>query len=996
MDTAKPYEIILDLYPLTVQSWIRQRRTHRHSSLFGSPPTEGATNEEEIYAEDSTSQVGQEPDGDETVRYTEFQGETGSRVSHVSSANEIMRDAEETFRRRVILQLLRNMDLYNLSITNISDQGITVEGGFAFLTDAPELRINLDDVSEEEMKNYRDQYPAPFTKSTNNRNPRYVRSSPRGNAYRGITENHGRGNRTSFFNARKNEKKETTPPDNGTGGGNSGPPEEPPDSEPSEPSDQGSDDGNESEPDPTPRNNKERSKTPAAFGQQRYRSEDQNYDTKEVFAYDPTARTEEEILRASFQRYEQMITFYLHGPATNLNNAAQKALLSNIGRPPKYNGKGDYVVFDEWISSVIQWMNVADQCGPQTRWSKSKNAHILTSVDMTRTNTLGTLLEKDALFWFREEVQRIPDGFSANADPMAYRWTFMQVINGLYRRFVHEASIATVADRFYEVQYSNEKGIKGVFSELKRYASCMPSPPDLYTFKRRIFEIIPEAMCEDLTKVHRVTAETSNVNAIMQAALECERGDKAHSYYNIRRRESTLRTARKTNVNVLPYQRRSNSPKRLQIVDRRRYSVKAHNPSKVDEAMRSRLKPKTTSYSNQPQSQKNVVCYGCGKPGHFKGDPECEHSKGKSKIDPSKGQSKPRMFRVAEEVIQDGERLFRLEEVESDSEESNDRSDDEIWARYEQDNNDSIEPATAEEPDPWGGSQYDSDAADEPYSNDSSQAENMAHMRDWDSFTEFWSERLAAMATTESPESDNESNSDADLPSVSKSQEIHTLNINEYLRTMKPTDDGGFKATLEATKTKSKRTGTRPTRTAQENRCLAAFVEIQGVRAFVLFDSGSTADAISPEFAQVSHLKVFQLENPVSLQLGTKGSRSKINYGCISQYRLDGGKDFTVTGKDYFDIANIDRYDAIMGTVFMRKHGIALDFEHDVIRVRGKPIPTLTEGEEVGELARRYAKTVYTKIHFKDGEEVPVKPRPKKYGVANSPVDDSKSKEESH
>ncbi|KAK7447668.1 hypothetical protein VKT23_013924 [Stygiomarasmius scandens] len=557
-------------------SWIRQRRTHRHSSLFGSPPTEGATNEEEIYAEDSASQVGQEPGGDETVRYTEFQGETGSRVSHVSSANEIMRDAEETFRRRVILQLLRNMDLYNLSITNISDQGITVEGGFAFLTDAPELRINLDDVSEEEMKNYRDQYPAPFTKSTNNRNPRYVRSSPR---------------------------------DNGTGGGNSGPPEEPPDSEPSEPSDQGSDDGNESEPDPTPRNNKERSKTPADFSQQRYRSEDQTYDIKEVFTYDPTARTEEEILPASFQRYEQMITFYLHGPATNLNNAAQKALLSNIGRPPKYNGKGDYVVFDEWISSVIQWINVADQCGPQTRWSKSKNAHILTSVDMTRTNTLGTLLEKDALFWFREEVQRVPDGFSANADPMAYRWTFMQVINGLYRRFVHEASIATVADRFYEVQYSNEHGIKGVFSELKRYAqaSCMPSPPDLYTFKRRIFEIIPEATCEDLTKVHRVTAETSNVNAITQAALECERGDKAHSYYNIRRRESTLRTARKTNINVLPYQRRSNSPKRLQIVDRRRYSVKAHSPPKVDEAMRSRLKSKTTSYSNQPQTPKNVI-----------------------------------------------------------------------------------------------------------------------------------------------------------------------------------------------------------------------------------------------------------------------------------------------------------------------------------------------------------------------------------------------------
>ncbi|KAF8236147.1 hypothetical protein L208DRAFT_1253068, partial [Tricholoma matsutake] len=31
----------------------------------------------------------------------------------------------------------------------------------------------------------------------------------------------------------------------------------------------------------------------------------------------------------------------------------------------------------------------------------------------------------------------------------------------------------------------------------------------------------------------------------------------------------------------------------------------------------------------------------------------------------------------------------------------------------------------------------------------------------------------------------------------------------------------------------------------------------------------------------------------------------------------------------YFDVINIDQYDAIVGTVFMRKHGIMLDFEQD-------------------------------------------------------------------
>ncbi|KAF9254710.1 hypothetical protein L218DRAFT_878933, partial [Marasmius fiardii PR-910] len=136
--------------------------------------------------------------------------------------------------------------------------------------------------------------------------------------------------------------------------------------------------------------------------------------------------------------------------------------------------------------------------------------------------------------------------------------------------------------------------------------------------------------------------------------------------------------------------------------------------------------------------------------------------------------------------------------------------------------------------------------------------------------------------------------------------------------------------------------GKRPKRTVEENRCLSAFIEINGLKAFVLFDSGSTADAISPDFARASKLRVFQLENPVTLQLGTKGSCSKINHGCISSYKLGTGSR-AVHSKSYFDIANVDRYDAVVGTVFMRKHGISLNFEDDSIRVKGTPIPSLSE-----------------------------------------------------
>ncbi|KAJ3858089.1 hypothetical protein EV359DRAFT_88296 [Lentinula novae-zelandiae] len=151
----------------------------------------------------------------------------------------------------------------------------------------------------------------------------------------------------------------------------------------------------------------------------------------------------------------------------NLTTAAQKAVLQIVSKPRKWGGDQDYMVFNEWLTEMIQWMNIADQCGPPTRHSSSRGAHILTSVDLTRTNTVASFLEGEALRWYRNDVQRVPDGFSDNPDPLAYRWTFMQVVNSLYQRFIHEASISQISDRFYGVTYSKAKGVKSMFSELK-------------------------------------------------------------------------------------------------------------------------------------------------------------------------------------------------------------------------------------------------------------------------------------------------------------------------------------------------------------------------------------------------------------------------------------------------------------------------------------------------------------------------------------------------
>ena len=68
-------------------------------------------------------------------------------------------------------------------------------------------------------------------------------------------------------------------------------------------------------------------------------------------------------------------------------------------------------------------------------------------------------------------------------------------------------------------------------------------------------------------------------------------------------------------------------------------------------------------------------------------------------------------------------------------------------------------------------------------------------------------------------------------------------------------------------------------------------------------------------------IKTFKLECPIGLQLTCMGSKSMINYGAHSSIAF-GPKHVD----EYFDIANIDHYNVILGTPFLRRLSITLDF----------------------------------------------------------------------
>jgi hypothetical protein len=82
-------------------------------------------------------------------------------------------------------------------------------------------------------------------------------------------------------------------------------------------------------------------------------------------------------------------------------------------------------------------------------------------------------------------------------------------------------------------------------------------------------------------------------------------------------------------------------------------------------------------------------------------------------------------------------------------------------------------------------------------------------------------------------------------------------------------------------------------------------------------------------------MKRFALKQPIALQLACIGSRSTIKYGTNTTIKF-GHKLYD----KYFNVTNVEYYDMMLGTPFLRKLGITLDFSRPgVVQIGDKIIP---------------------------------------------------------
>lgn len=586
-------------------------------------------------------------------------------------------------------------------------------------------------------------------------------------------------------------------------------------------------------------------------------------------------------LQASKEAARRIIEFYLStpSPAQLAGRSTSLSKQLKIELPNKYHGDDDTIKFEDWLLDICQWLSLSGYSGP--------------TYESERQNALGFMLDGRAKRWHKTVV----------ATPRLDHpnWTFTEIIMQLHSRFITKVSAVKAADQYAAVKYSASRGVTGLYDDLLQAAQRMFQHPGEYDLKRKFIEKLPLEIKIPLVRTRGITAEEVDFRTLRDHAVNVDStngvsdklgiGNDWLPYSSELKEAGTSRPSRdkKRNrdrrENLRDTTQRDRSDHKEREEDRPRQVVPVHKSSY----------PRQAAPQNQinTQDRDRRRCFTCGKTGHIAKDhdngPRARALNLNAMAVPVNDQSEPSVSGQTSSSHHSKSSSHRSHRSGSHLS----KSDFSRLDQYELD--------TASQSSLHSVSEY----SDEP-----STPVQMSRM---DLTQESLAEHSSASSVI--------------------GMRAMTINLSANRPTKKPYKGEGKDANIyRAAMRRKKDSSVQPDR-SQFSNLLTANVKINGHLAWTLFDSGCTGNMVSPEFVQAHKLKVFELEHPVMLQLGTKGSRSTINHGTNAELSIENG----LTTVEYFDVVNLDQYDAVLGGPYLWPHGINLDFDHDVIRFRDWP-----------------------------------------------------------
>ena len=125
-----------------------------------------------------------------------------------------------------------------------------------------------------------------------------------------------------------------------------------------------------------------------------------------------------------------------------------------------------------------------------------------------------------------------------------------------------------------------------------------------------------------------------------------------------------------------------------------------------------------------------------------------------------------------------------------------------------------------------------------------------------------------------------------------------------------------------------------------ENELLLVHGKINGRRATMLIDSGSTHDFISQDFVRRHNLATVSSENTLNVTLadGTCGSRPMETVGPVKIVVRD------FSEEQCFTVFPLSHYDAILGKPWLTRNNPAINYKTNDVQIHGQPISSSSSG----------------------------------------------------